>query len=213
MYKKQNIPNALKISVWNRYIGHDIAISKCCCCEIRDINMRSFHCGHINAESNNGKTNINNLIPICQTCNTSMSKNDLFVFKERITGVPYIIEYDLIVKWKKFFKHLNWNYKKFSTYFYIVNFNNLHVEISNIQHITKDNLTLFNKYYNKINYSNNNEFMILQKPLSFDYNNMISNNTNINILGTGYSIKSDKHQILGNVIIKYQNNEHYFDLV
>lgn len=63
--KKKAIPKALKIAVWNKYIGEEIGKAKCLCCNITDITQLKFHAGHIIAEANNGLINIDNLKPIC----------------------------------------------------------------------------------------------------------------------------------------------------
>ena len=46
-YKKKYIPKALKIAIWNKYIGEEIGKVKCLCCEITDITQLKFHTGHI----------------------------------------------------------------------------------------------------------------------------------------------------------------------
>ena len=79
-YKKRNIPIALKISVWNKYIGEEIGKTKCLCCNDRFITQMQFHCGHIISEINGGKTNINNLKPICSICNFSMGRKNMDEF-------------------------------------------------------------------------------------------------------------------------------------
>jgi hypothetical protein len=79
-YKKRNIPIAVKISVWNKYIGEEIGKTKCLCCNDRFITQMQFHCGHIISEINGGKTNINNLKPICSTCNFSMGRKNMHEF-------------------------------------------------------------------------------------------------------------------------------------
>ena len=65
MGKKVTISKALRISVWNKYIGEEIGKSKCLCCNITDIAQLKFHVGHIIAESKGGATHIDNLNPIC----------------------------------------------------------------------------------------------------------------------------------------------------
>ena len=37
----------------------------------------SFHCGHIIAESKGGELSVNNLKPICQSCNSSMGTQNM----------------------------------------------------------------------------------------------------------------------------------------
>lgn len=71
-YKKKSIPKALKEQVWLQKMGK-VFESKCpiVWCENR-INSFDFHTGHNIPESKGGKTTIDNLIPICDRCNTSM---------------------------------------------------------------------------------------------------------------------------------------------
>ena len=47
------------------------------------ITQSNFECAHIQAESNNGQTNIDNLIPCCTICNKSMKNMNLFEFKKK----------------------------------------------------------------------------------------------------------------------------------
>jgi hypothetical protein len=71
-YKKKSIPKSLKIKVWNTYVGEDIGKIKCLCCDTIDITQSIFECGHIIAEAKGGETSLENLRPICSTCNKSM---------------------------------------------------------------------------------------------------------------------------------------------
>jgi len=75
--KKKYISATLKRLVWNKWIGEDIGKAKCLCCNVTAITQLSFHAGHIIAESNGGETNISNLKPICQNCNSSMGKKNM----------------------------------------------------------------------------------------------------------------------------------------
>ena len=69
---KKPITATLKRLVWNKYIGEDFGKSKCLCCKVTYITQLSFNCGHVIAESKGGETNVSNLRPICQNCNSSM---------------------------------------------------------------------------------------------------------------------------------------------
>jgi hypothetical protein len=71
-YKKKAIPRALKEQVRLQKAGPTFEI-KCpiTWCENR-INAFNFHTGHNIAESKGGKTTLENLVPICDRCNTSM---------------------------------------------------------------------------------------------------------------------------------------------
>jgi 5-methylcytosine-specific restriction endonuclease McrA len=83
-YKKKAIPLALKKLVWNKYIGEEIGKAKCLCCGLTDISQISFNCGHIVAEVNGGNMCIDNLMPICQNCNSSMGSTNLLEFKKML---------------------------------------------------------------------------------------------------------------------------------
>jgi hypothetical protein len=80
-YKKKYISSTLKRLIWNKWIGEEVGKAKCCCCNTTDIVQMSFHAGHIIAEINGGKTAISNLMPICQNCNSSMGRMNLYDFK------------------------------------------------------------------------------------------------------------------------------------
>jgi hypothetical protein len=93
--KKKAIPKSLKIAVWNKYIGEDIGKAKCLCCNLTDITQLKFHTGHIIAEANGGESNIDNLRPICETCNKSMGTKNMEEFKKLIQTVEEIFEPDI----------------------------------------------------------------------------------------------------------------------
>jgi 5-methylcytosine-specific restriction endonuclease McrA len=82
-YKKKNIPKAVKVAVWNTYIGDHVGKTKCPVCNINDITQMNFHCAHVVAEANGGATIISNLRPCCSTCNLSMRTMNLEEFKSK----------------------------------------------------------------------------------------------------------------------------------
>lgn len=71
--KKDNIPKALREQVWIQNVGHRYE-HKCLVdwCQ-NTMCVFDFHVGHNIPESRGGKTDINNLKPICARCNLSMS--------------------------------------------------------------------------------------------------------------------------------------------
>jgi len=77
---KRKIPYSLKSIIWNKYIGEHIGVSPCWCCNEISIDKRAFHAGHIIPESKGGKVTIDNLRPICASCNTSMRDQNMFEF-------------------------------------------------------------------------------------------------------------------------------------
>ena len=82
-YSKKCIPKSLKRSVWDKYIGANIGLTKCLCCKHQSIRQIEFHCAHIISEKNGGTTTLNNLIPICAQCNFSMRTKNLSEFKNK----------------------------------------------------------------------------------------------------------------------------------
>lgn len=81
IYIKQKIPQSVRITVWDTYIGRSIGEKLCNICNTNKISQFNFHCGHVIAERNGGKTSINNLRPICKSCNSSMRTMNLDDFK------------------------------------------------------------------------------------------------------------------------------------
>ena len=81
---KKGIPSTIKRLVWNKNIGEEIGKAKCYCCKSTDITQSSFHCGHVVAESKGGQTQVNNLKPICQNCNSSMGTRDMNEFMKTL---------------------------------------------------------------------------------------------------------------------------------
>ena len=74
-YKKKSIPKAIKDQVWIKYNGYNFEakcnVSWC----INVISAFNFHAGHNIPESKGGQISIENLRPICSTCNSSMKDN------------------------------------------------------------------------------------------------------------------------------------------
>ena len=63
---KEKIPAAVRNSVWNTYIGVDLAQDKCFCCNDEPITKSNSECGHILSEKEGGNVNIQNLRPLCK---------------------------------------------------------------------------------------------------------------------------------------------------
>lgn len=77
--KKKSIPKALKEAVWRKYFANQID-GNCPICN-KIISLTAHDCGHIVAESKGGVTEIENLRPVCKSCNTSMATKDMDEFK------------------------------------------------------------------------------------------------------------------------------------
>ena len=75
VYKKKNVPKALKEQVWINTFGKKFK-NKCYVdwCN-NEINVFNYHVGHDIPESKGGELKLKNLKPICDRCNYSMSNN------------------------------------------------------------------------------------------------------------------------------------------
>lgn len=74
---KQKISKKLKNTVWEHYFSLQQGEKICPVCNQDKIWMNDFECGHINPESNGGTNDLNNLLPICKGCNSSMGKTHM----------------------------------------------------------------------------------------------------------------------------------------
>lgn len=72
-YKKKKIPKALQQQVWLEHHGEKFK-EKCYIKWCKNIiSVFNYECGHNIPESKGGSTTIDNLYPICSSCNKSMS--------------------------------------------------------------------------------------------------------------------------------------------
>ena len=86
--RKQTIPHAIRWQVWLNYAGENFQ-AKCSTPWCRNI-MRAydFQAGHILAEAAGGAVSLDNLIPICATCNHSMGTMHFSEWAARGAAVP-----------------------------------------------------------------------------------------------------------------------------
>jgi hypothetical protein len=77
---KTKIPKAMKTQVWMKEIGNKI-IGECYICQ-REVRNDNFDCGHIIAEANGGKTEVENMRVVCGPCNKSCYTKNLEEFKK-----------------------------------------------------------------------------------------------------------------------------------
>jgi len=80
---KERIPVAVRAAVWNNYVGSKKGETKCFVGCGRTISTFNFQCGHVQAEAKGGKVTIDNLRPICSTCNQSMGTTNMEEFIRR----------------------------------------------------------------------------------------------------------------------------------
>lgn len=84
---RQKIPKKVRIETWSRYIGMEIGKAPCMCCEKEDMTQMTFHCGHVVSHADGGSMNIDNLRPICASCNLSMHTQNMNEFRLQFFGL------------------------------------------------------------------------------------------------------------------------------
>ena len=77
---REKIPTAVRRIVWNTYIGIEHSKGACLCCSAEEVTCANFECGHVKSVKNGGATTIENLRPICSSCNKSMGAKDMDKF-------------------------------------------------------------------------------------------------------------------------------------
>jgi len=77
---RKGVPASLKKELWRNHFGNRFK-GVCFCCRSATIYRDNFHAGHVIAVANGGEDLIENLRPICQTCNSSMGTMNLNDFK------------------------------------------------------------------------------------------------------------------------------------
>lgn len=85
LYDDRQIPKALRKRVWAKCVD-----GLCFCCEEEEIDKNTFEAGHIVARDIGGQISIDNLVPICFTCNRSMGTRNLYEYKKDV--FPHTIE-------------------------------------------------------------------------------------------------------------------------
>ncbi len=75
-----HISHAMRVQVWNYWIGLEIGKTFCLLCQRNIITQLEFICGHVLAKSRGGEISIENLRPICFWCNCSMGTHHMYNF-------------------------------------------------------------------------------------------------------------------------------------
>jgi 5-methylcytosine-specific restriction endonuclease McrA len=84
------INKALRRKVWSSYIGNltlengEVLFNgKCYCCK-ELVSYDDFECGHVEPVTRGGKTELENLRPICRSCNRDMGTMNLEEFVKEL---------------------------------------------------------------------------------------------------------------------------------
>ena len=71
---------SIKEVCWAKYIGDTIGSTKCLCCKSNKIKMTNFSIGFRKSIINGGIMEVDNILPICVACKSSMGNMDMSDF-------------------------------------------------------------------------------------------------------------------------------------
>jgi 5-methylcytosine-specific restriction endonuclease McrA len=75
--KKATIPKKIREDAWNTHVGMNKKSALCICCRTSEIDVFNFHAGHVKSEANGGVVNVDNIRPVCSSCNQSMGTQNM----------------------------------------------------------------------------------------------------------------------------------------
>lgn len=78
----RKIDDVMRDKVWEKRNGK-LKDGKCFCCQ-KNLNFKRFECGHIIAWSEGGRTELDNLEPICKNCNVKSQAKNLLEYKNSL---------------------------------------------------------------------------------------------------------------------------------
>ncbi len=80
--QRKPIRKGLRDKVWTNYMGKRFQ-GLCYCCKIEPITVNNFEVGHNKSVYSGGSNNINNLRPICRSCNREMGTRSIEWWKKK----------------------------------------------------------------------------------------------------------------------------------
>jgi hypothetical protein len=84
------ISSTLRNIIWCTYIGEEKRKGLCLCCNTEQITTFNHECGHIIAHINGGKSTLENLRPVCSSCNKSMGTQNMEDFIKSLGKTPHL---------------------------------------------------------------------------------------------------------------------------
>ena len=77
---RKAIPKKVREEVWKKRNGASFD-GRCFCCET-DLRFEAFEVGHVIPVADGGNDSVDNLEPVCRSCNRSMGKRNMLEFKK-----------------------------------------------------------------------------------------------------------------------------------
>lgn len=85
MAPRKAIPKKVRASLWKRDFDSSTA-GKCYCCAMNIEALGDWEAGHIVSVKEGGTDTLDNLRPVCKSCNRSMGTENMDAFKARCYG-------------------------------------------------------------------------------------------------------------------------------
>ncbi len=103
MSKSRTIPPMLRKQVWEKHMKDSRSAYGLCYVCRKEIHILEFECGHVLSHVDGGSLDVENLRPICGSCNKSMGSKLLFDYiKEKFPAhYPLVEEDELIFRFRK----------------------------------------------------------------------------------------------------------------
>ena len=79
--RRKTIPKKIRDDVWERDCGRNYD-GICFCCR-ESVSCKGWECGHIVSDADGGLPTLDNLKVLCQPCNRSMGRENLYEYKNR----------------------------------------------------------------------------------------------------------------------------------
>lgn len=80
--QRQSPPAPVRRALWKKYYGTSLE-GGCWACTTENIDPWNFHAGHIKPHKEGGEAKVDNLVPLCASCNTSMGAMNAHEYKEK----------------------------------------------------------------------------------------------------------------------------------
>lgn len=77
--RRASLPLAVRAAVWNRSFGERAGTGACASCGVQ-LTQQTYECGHIVPVARGGTNHVDNLRPLCRTCNRSMGARAMTTF-------------------------------------------------------------------------------------------------------------------------------------
>lgn len=79
---RKKLPPKLRNKVWNKFFNQEAFSGKCTVCK-DPITKDDYQCGHITAVAKGGTDNLDNLAPVCGSCNRGMMTENMDVYRKK----------------------------------------------------------------------------------------------------------------------------------